>query len=149
AGCRSLSDNSLFTHLATGRLILADGIPTADPYSFTAPGEPWVVQSWLVSTVYALAERVAGLAAVRVLAGLLLGALLALAWRLTRPAGGLLVRVGLVVLVIGAGAPFWAPRPLLPGLVLFALVLVVTVERRDPRVLVPVMWVWVNSHGSY
>ena len=32
-GARPLRDNSFFTHLATGRLILAEGMPTADPYS--------------------------------------------------------------------------------------------------------------------
>ena len=57
-GSAALSDNSFFTHLATGRLILRDGaIPTVDPYTFTARGEPWVVQSWLASLVYAAVER--------------------------------------------------------------------------------------------
>ena len=51
-GIDQLSDNSFFTHLATGRLILDHGIPHHDVYSFTAPGEPWVVQSWLASVLY-------------------------------------------------------------------------------------------------
>jgi hypothetical protein len=149
-GMRPLSDNSLFTHLATGRLIVASGIPREDPYSFTAAGEPWVVQSWLVSLVYGLGERMAGLGAVRALSGLLIGALLGLTWRLTSGADNSLPgRMGLLVLVVGAGAPFWAPRPLLVGLVLLALLLIVTLEGRDPRWAVPIMWAWVNSHGSF
>jgi hypothetical protein len=148
-GCRPFADNSLFTHLATGRLILEQGIPRADPYSFTAPGEPWVVQSWLVSAVYGVVERFGGLGGVRVLAGLLVGALMALMWRLTAPAGTLLPRVGLLAVAMVAGAPFWVPRPLLLGLVLLALLLVVVTEERDPRWLVPIMWLWVNSHGSF
>jgi hypothetical protein len=149
-GSRPLSDNSLFTHLATGRLILDGGIPSVDPYSFTAAGEPWVVQSWLVSAVYGLVERGFGLAGVRVVAGLLVAALVMLAWHLSAPARALLVRVVLLGLVIGAGAAYWAPRPLLVGLVLLALVLVVVVDdAHDPRWLVPIMWVWVNAHGSF
>jgi hypothetical protein len=148
-GCRPFADNSLFTHLATGRLILDEGIPRTDPYSFTAPGEPWVVQSWLVSAVYGAVERVGGLGGVRVLAGFLLGALLALTWRLTAPAGSLLPRMGLLAVAMVAAAPFWVPRPLLLGLVLLAALLVVVTEEHDPRWLVPIMWVWVNSHGSF
>ena len=29
---RPISDNSFFTHVATGRIILDSGIPTTDPY---------------------------------------------------------------------------------------------------------------------
>jgi hypothetical protein len=148
-GSRPLADNSLFTHIATGRLILEHGIPGEDPYSFTAGGEPWVVQSWLVSALYGAVERLGGLAAVRLLAGLLVATLVALAWHLSAGARTLLVRAALLLLVIGAGAPFWAPRPLLFGLVLLALVLAVLVDERDPRLLVPIMWVWVNAHGSF
>ena len=59
-GLRSLADNSFLTHLATGRLILDSGsVPSHDPYTFTAAGEPWTVQSWLASLLYAVAEDVA------------------------------------------------------------------------------------------
>ncbi len=51
-GIDQISDNSFFTHLATGRLILSSGIPHHDVYSFTAAGDPWVVQSWLASVLY-------------------------------------------------------------------------------------------------
>ncbi len=52
-GLRPLSDNSFLTHLSTGRLILDRGsVPSADPYTFTAHGDPWVVQSWLASVLY-------------------------------------------------------------------------------------------------
>ena len=37
-GLIRLHDNSFLTHVATGRLILAHGVPTTDPYSFTAFG---------------------------------------------------------------------------------------------------------------
>lgn len=149
-GLGRLSDNSFFTHLATGRLILEQGsIPTGDPYSFSAPGTPWVVQSWLASVILAGVERVAGPQGIRLLAGLVAAALAALAWRLTAPARSLLPRVGLTGLALVIGATFWAPRPLLFGLLLLALVLVIAEEDRDPRWFVPIFWLWANLHGSF
>jgi hypothetical protein len=148
-GVRPLFDNSLFTHIATGRLILESGIPHQDPYSFTASGQPWVVQSWLASLAYGLVERAAGGIGLRLFAGVLLALLMALVWRLTKPAGGLLARVAIAALFLLSSSAFLSPRPVVFGLVLLALSLLVVTEARDPRWLVPIMWVWVNSHGSF
>ena len=149
-GLAPLSDNSFLTHLATGRIIVDDWhIPRSDPYSFTAGGEPWVVQSWLASTVYGLAEDLGGLDAVRVVMGALVVAIFAVAWRLTRPATSLLARVAIGALVVGVGASEWTERPLLVGLLCFALTLWAVEADLDPRWLLPAGWVWVNSHGSF
>lgn len=149
-GIRSISDNSLYTHIATGRLILDQGsIPTADPYSFTAEGEPWVVQSWLADLIYGVADRLAGGTGVRILGGLLVAALLALVWRLTHPARSLAMRLVITSMVTLTGIAFYAPRPLVFGLVLLAGTLVIVTEGRDPRWLVPMLWLWVNLHGSF
>lgn len=148
-GLRPIGDNSFFTHLETGRIILQSGVPTTDPYSFTANGEPWVVQSWLASLFFGLADRWGGGVGVRLLTALLLGILIGLIWRLTRRAKTLLVRILITGLVMAVGVNFWAPRPLLFGLVFFALLLVIFEEGLDPRWAVPVMWVWANCHGSF
>jgi hypothetical protein len=149
-GLARLSDNSVFTHLATGRLIWEQGaVPSTDPYSFTAAGTPWVVQSWLASVLMAGFERLMGPDGVRVLTGLLAAALGALSWRLTRPARSLLMRTLLTGFVLVLGSTFWSPRPLLFGLVAMAMALVITEEDRDPRWLAPLFWVWVNTHGSF
>jgi hypothetical protein len=148
-GLDPISDNSLFTHLATGRLILDDGIPRHDPYSFTAAGEPWVVQSWLASWAYGLLDSWWGPAAVRVLMGLTTATLAGMVWALTRPAKSLAGRIVIAGLVLGVGTSVWAPRPLLVGLVLLGLTLLVAEGRVPPWVLLPAMWVWVNAHGSF
>ena len=149
-GIRSIGDNSLFTHIATGRLILDQGsIPTTDPYSFTAAGQPWIVQSWLADLLYGVAERLAGGNGVRVLGGLLVGTLLALVWRLTRPAKTLAPRLIVTAMTLLVGIAFFAPRPLVFGLVLLALTLMIVTEGKDPRWLIPILWVWVNVHGSF
>jgi hypothetical protein len=53
------------------------------------------------------------------------------------------------IVVMALGAPFWSPRPLLFGLLAMALTITVVERRRTPWLLVPVVWLWVNSHGSF
>lgn len=145
-----LDDNSFLTHLATGRLIWDTGaIPTADPYTFSAAGHPWVVQSWLASAVYGGAERLGGGGALLLVIGVSGAAVAALAWALTRPAGMLGGRLVLLVPVVVIGTAGWVERPLLFGLVALGLVLLAAEGRLDARWTVPVMWVWVNTHGSF
>lgn len=150
AELQPLRDNSFLTHLATGRLILdRSSVPTVDPYTFTAGGEPWVVQSWLVSVLYAGAERLGGLDAVRLLTGALTGVVAGLGWRLLRPVDGLVVRLALGAAFVVVGAGQWAERPFMVGLIAFALVVLAAEEGLDPRWLVPIGWIWVNAHGSF
>lgn len=145
-----LGDNSFLTHLATGRLILDRGsVPTTDPYTFTAAGEPWVVQSWLMSVVYASAETLGGVGALRILIAALVGAVAAVGWILLRPATGVIVRLGLAAMFLLIGSGSWSQRPLTLGLLAFALVVLSAEGGLDPRWLVPLGWLWTNSHGSF
>ena len=149
-GLRPLMDNSFLTHLATGRIILESGsVPSHDAYTFTAAGEPWVVQSWLPSVLYANAERLAGLDGVRIVVGVLAALLCGLAWSLLREADSLVPRLAAAGLFVGVGASLWAERPLMVGLNCVALVLLASEGRLDPRWLLPMGWIWVNSHGSF
>jgi hypothetical protein len=149
-GLRPIDDNSFLTHLATGRLILDHGhIPTHDPYSFTAAGHAFVVQSWLASLLYAVVDRVAGGAGLVLLMGATTALLGALAWRLTRPATDLLARAAAIVPVLVVASAAWSERPLLLGLVFLALVALAADDGLDARWLLPVGWLWVNTHGSW
>lgn len=148
-GLQPLGDNSFFTHLATGRLILADGLPTTDPYSFTAPDQPWVVQSWLASVLYAGSERLFDVEGIRILIAATTGALAGLVWLLTRPATTLIPRVLIAGIAAAIGSVVWTERPLLFGLLFMALVLTAARGHLHPAWLVPVFWLWVNTHGSW
>jgi hypothetical protein len=149
-GLRPMSDNSFLTHLATGRLILSTGsVPSSDPYTFTAHGEPWVVQSWLASWLYATVEALGGAAGLRALMGVIAALLMLMIWRLTARADGLLVRLAIAGLAVGVGAGLWAERPFMLGLVALAAVALAAEGRLDPRWLVPIGWAWVNVHGSF
>jgi len=93
-GLSGLSDNSFLTHLATGRLIWdTHHIPHSDPYTFTATGKTWVVQSWLASVLYGAVDRVWGASGLLLLMGALCAALAALLWALTSRAESLIPRL--------------------------------------------------------
>ncbi len=147
-GLRPLGDNSLFVHLRTGiDLVRTGSIPRRDPYSFTAAGQPWVVQSWLATATYGAAERLGGFSLVRIEQGLLYGLLGWLVARLART--GRPLRTALAAsLAVGMGIVYWSPRPLAFGLLGLAVTITIVEARRAWWLLVPVVWIWVNSHGS-
>ncbi len=152
-GSAPLGDNSLFTHIATGRRLVRGDIGSLfggwpDPYSRVSAGEPWVVQSWLASVLLGTADAVAGGVGVRLLFGAVMAALVLAVWRLGRP-GGVTVQVGTTVLALTIGATAWLQRPLLFGLLALAVLWLVAEERRDARWAAPVMALWVNVHGSF
>jgi len=148
-GARSIGDNSMFVHLRTGMDMVRTGaIPRRDPYSFTAHGHPWVVQSWLPEWTYGWAHELGGYRLVVVEQAILMAFLALLLGLLAR--AGTPLRTALAAgIAVGAGAAYWVPRPLMFGLICMALTVLV-VERRWSRWwLLPIMWVWVSSHGSF
>ena len=149
-GLRSLADNSFLTHLATGRVILHTGsVPSHDLYTFTATGEPWVVQSWLASLLYASVERVGGMDGVRILMGTIAGLVAGLSWHLLRPAQGVVGRLAIAATTLTVATGLWSERPYMLGLLAFGAVALAAEGRLSPLWLVPAGWVWVNTHGSF
>ena len=68
------------------------------------PGaRPWVVQSWLASTIYGWIDRAFGGQGLRVLTGVLAAVVAAMTWRLTRPAKSLIGRIVIAAFVVGPG----------------------------------------------
>ncbi|MEP6659910.1 MAG: hypothetical protein ABJD24_08345 [Acidimicrobiales bacterium] len=148
-GLRPLGDNSFLTHLETGRRILDHGIPRRDPYTFTAPGTPWVVQSWLASAWYGVLDRVGGWRALQLFTGAVTLALSMIIWRLTVPARSVLARAAIAALALAVATGTWSERPLLLGLLFLGLSLLAVDGRLDARWLIPIGWLWVNAHGSF
>jgi hypothetical protein len=147
-GLRSISDNSTLVHLRTGLELIRTGhVPRSDPYSFTAPGHPWTVQSWLASLVYGAADRLGGHVLVAV-QGLVMAATAVVVALLARSTTAVRSAIAATI-AIAASAPGWSPRPLMFGLLCLALVILVTERDAHPAWLIPVVWVWVNTHGSY
>ena len=106
--------------------------------------------SWLASTGMGLVDKALGGNGIQLVRAALTCALAALAWRLSRPAVTLAGRLVAVTVVLVVGNSAWTERPLLPALVFMALVVLLAEEDRgSPWLVVPIMWLWVNVHGSF
>ena len=148
-GARPIGDNSMFVHLRTGIDMARTGaIPRTDPYSFTALGHRWVVQSWLPEWTYGWVYRIGDLHLVVIEQAVLMAVLALVIARLAR--AGTPLRSALAASVaVGMGAAYWVPRPLLFGLLAMALTILIVERRWSPWWLVPLLWIWVSSHGSF
>lgn len=154
---RPLADNSFLTHLATGRLILEQGVPSTNPFLYSAriyPGSAeFPIPSWLWSVVLGGVDAVAGGAGLRVLTAALAGVLGLVVVRLTRPVTGgertLLSVVLPATCVVITLMPFVNARPQLPGYLFLALTVLVATERRSGWWLVAVFALWANVHGTW
>ena len=145
-----IKDNSFLTHLATGRIILDTGsVPSSDPYTFTAPGIDWTVQSWLASIAYAGAEQLGGGAGLRLLVFVLFGLSAVLLWRLSRPAESLVMRILVVTPALFVAADVWSERPYMIGVIGLGVVWLALEGAVRPWLLGPLLWVWANAHGSF
>jgi hypothetical protein len=148
-GARPVNDNSTLAHLRTGLdMVHGHGIPRHDPYSFTALGHRWVVQSWLPEWTYGWAWRLGGGHALVLEQAVLTALLAGLTASLARAGTG--IRTGVAATIaVWIGAAYWTPRPLLFGLLFLGLTVLVVERRRSGWWLIPVVWLWVNSHGSF
>jgi hypothetical protein len=150
-----LNDPDTYLHIAAGRWMLAHGaLPSPDPFSFTMAGAPWHPSEWLgeiaLAALYAFGGWSAVIAATAACFGAAVGLL---TWFLARRIGPLpaaLAALAGAVLVL----PHLVARPhvfALPLLVWWCGTLFAArVEQRGPPwMLLPVMLLWANLHGSF
>jgi len=165
-----IADNSLLTHLATGRLILDSGLPQQNPFLYSSTAFP--VPSYWWSILLGAVDWAAGAVGLRLMTAALAGLLGALVVRMAGSAesGELASKAwiatqrnssqatpepGLLAVLLPAGLGwicllgFLNGRPHLIGFVLLALMVLVWKEGRSPWWLVPIFVVWVNVHGSW
>jgi hypothetical protein len=154
-GSRLLNDPDVYWHQAVGRWIMENGIfPTADPLSHTMRGAHWIAFEWLSQFAYAAAHDLGGWSGVVVLAagaaGLAFGLLAHFLLRELPPAPALTLTLVALVLV----SPHLLARPhvlALPMMVAWIGPLVRAVDRgrRPPFMMLPLMALWANLHGSF
>ncbi len=144
-----VSDNSMLLHLRTGIDIFdSHSIPRHDPYSYTAGGQPWVVQSWFAEWTYGALHALGGLRLV-ILEQMLLSGLIAFVIVTLARAGTMVRTTVAVASPIAIAVIGFAQRPLLFALLCFALVVLIVTKGYSRWLLIPIGWVWVNSHGSF
>lgn len=142
-------------HLATGRHILASGLPHQDPFSYTLAGRDWTAHEWLADVaMYALEART-GLPGIVWARAVLLVLAFAAAYRYARLRGSRPVSLALVALAAYASQRNWIDRPQLCSFVLLPVVLA-WLERQRQGVRRPALWLpplvfllWVNLHGGF
>ena len=151
------TDPDAWWHLRNGQLVLEQGIPERDVYSFTAQGRPWLVQEWLTEVAMHALKSTLGYGALSLLFGLAQAAGAVLVYLLLR-ARGARRQLALVLLMfyLVFAAPTWGVRPqVLTPLLLGTFYLLLTLYKQEKipaRALwaLPVLMVpWTNMHASY
>jgi len=156
AGRAFYLDPDVWWHLRTGESILrTHQWPTADPYSFTVHGSPWMAYEWLGDVLLAGVQRAAGL---RGLAGLdiALGAAVVVALYVLatlRSRNSKAAFVACLLLLMLAEVSFTL-RPQMLGYLFLVLTLIALERFRQGRPgalwFLPFLFVvWVNTHGSF
>lgn len=152
----SIFEGDTWWHLAVGKRILATHRwPTADHYSFTAPGDPWIAYEWLGDAIIAAADRLGGLAGLTALLVVLAAGieLLMYCYAFTRTRNGKAAFLA-CVLLLPLTVLSLTLRPQLIGYI-FLLITLICLERfRQGRQaalwILPVIFLfWVNTHGSF
>jgi len=152
---RIFIDGDTSWHVAVGRWIWQHGqIPTADPFSFTAIGKPWVAMEWPADLLFAGAFHQFGYAGLAAIVAAAIMALNAILFIYLRSRVG---PIGLTVGIIGMDvvlSAFMLARPhvlVWPVLAGWTVLLAKSTETGRP----PPWWsallltLWANLHGSF
>lgn len=151
----NLSSVDLAYHLRAGAEILADrAIPSADTWTYTAAGVPWTDQQWGAQVVLSAVHQLAGWTGLAVLRSALVGVIFGCLYVIGRHrALGARTAALLTLAAFAVSAVALGLRPQLLGMTLFAIVLLLVVDRHaHPRRLwaIPVIVaIWANLHGSF
>ena len=147
------SDGDLARHLRLGQIMLDQrALLWQDVFSFTRAGQPFLAFEYGSELLYAGAYKVAGLAGVAVLAGLVLALTYALLARFLIRHGGdpfLAYLVSMAAAVLSAA--HWLARPHLFTM-LFVVLLLELLQHTGRRALLLyalLFVVWANLHGGF
>jgi hypothetical protein len=150
-----LNDPDTYLHIAAGRWMLANAaLPLNDPFSHSLAGAAWVPHEWLAELVLAAVYDAAGWSGLVLLTAAAFAASLALLTRFllhyAEPFSTVIAVTMGAALVLG----HLLARPhllALPLLVLWSGTLFAARDRGavPPFLLLPVMALWANLHGSF
>jgi hypothetical protein len=153
---RLLWDGDVALHTRVGDFVLDHGyVPTADPFSFTKPGERFFALQWLTGVVFAELNRLAGLKGIVLLCGAMIALYLTLLARdMVRRGSSGLIALLLVMVAANASAIHYHARPHLFTLLFLVLTAaLVASDRKNPSwriwLTVPIMLLWANMHSGF
>jgi hypothetical protein len=154
-GPKLLSDPDTYSHIALGRWILEHGtVPATDPFSATLRGTHWVAFEWLSQVVFAMAHAAAGWTGVVAVTAVAMATALGLLSRFLQREWQPTAVLVAVLCAILLTAPHILARPhilALPVTVAWIALLIRAVDTRSspPWLLLPLMTLWANLHGSF
>lgn len=155
ASSKLLNDPDSLWHVVVGAWIWTHGtVPTTDLYSYTYAGAPWIAKEWLSQLIFFAAHQAAGWWGVVMVAALAIASAFTLlhAWLRQRVRASVALAATLVAIILAE--PHFLARPhalVMPVIVLWMVTIVGALDRREapPLLLVPLMALWANMHGSF
>ena len=154
-GGRLLIDPDLYWHIATGRKIWEGGsFPQVDEFSHTFRGHPWIARDWLGDLSFFGAYSLLGLRGVVMITGGAIALAYALLFLMLARTMRLTVAIGVAVLALALSVSHLHARTQIFGDALIvvwvaALVRAVDAKTSPSLMLLPVMTLWANVHGSF
>jgi hypothetical protein len=150
------ADPDLWGHLAFAQLFLRSGhIVARDPFSYSAPGHPWHDPEWLSEILMALSYDAWGVLGLKLMKFACTGTIFVLlALAIAETGAGATVQCGvLIATALGIGLELQIRPQLFTFLsmaALFAILARDNYRRRAPLWLaIPVLTIWVNTHGGF
>lgn len=150
-----LNDGDTYWHLAAGEWMLAHRqVLDADPFSYSFAGQPWTTHEWLSEVLMALAFRTGGWGGVMALTAAAAALAAALVAGYLRPRLGLVALTVTLLLGLACLAPGLLARPHVLAFPVLAAWTIGLLRARDAGrgpslLLLPLMLVWANLHGSF
>jgi len=151
-GYTIMRGSDLWWHLASGRWMWEHGaVPSADPWSFTHQGKPWMHHEWLTDVLYHGWAQALGMESLAWWKWtVIIATFLLLMWTLRRLTGSPLAAFASALFALAVAAPFLDVRPHLYSLLGFALLLRMALATPTPSRWLPLLFlVWVNLHGGF
>lgn len=153
---RFFQDPGTFWHVATGNQIFELGFIRADPFTFTFPGTPWVPYQWLGECLMAVLDRVGGFDLLLVVTATVIAAVFTgLGVRLLRAGLHPSVVAVLVACAVAASSGHFHVRPHIATMAGMAVLLIYLTDVENGRLplrklvwLIPIFWLWANTHGG-
>jgi hypothetical protein len=151
-GYTQMMGADLWWHIASGRYIVDHfGLPSTDPFSYTATNTLWIVDAWLSDVILYLWSKAFGLYSLIIWKWLVVALTFTLLMRLLQrlyrsPTAAYLA----TFLGAAVAAPFMDMRPQLHSLLCFVILLSLTLKRPQPTWLViPLFLIWSNLHAGF
>jgi hypothetical protein len=151
---RETIDPDMWWHLRTGELIVEQGLPRQDVFSFTVPEHEWITHEWLSQVFMWGVYRVGQMPGLMIVFALLIGCSFWLSYRASP--GQPYLAAFITLLAAFASAIVWGARPQIFNLLMAAAFVHILERLKDNRIAPRALWVlpiltivWANLHSGY